>query len=430
MLETSGGGAKVPSLFFINSKLYNEQSEYIMKLRSIEEINPKDIIKEVPPLLKAVHDSFKYQYRAEQFLIDQTQDCPFIVPQNISITIPLHIPGMKIIKFRWAHKSEILPLIKKGYNHGRKFDTIKTNILDWKNLFKSFMEKINDGWKPEEMPEGEYRPYCWTPVLISPKGMIGGRHHGKGLQGTDLEWLWIAEVEFVATPDNDAETNEILAHNLDNKKKGYVAEERVEKDSGDYTDDQDATIIELNTRGKLKVDKNNSKEKDIKKQLKKLEVTESSIPKRVKRILCAISNGESHYISTTKKDITDNLSEKGISLTNLIVQVLNDSTRNDVLKGKPYGSQYINNIVQEFTTSLENDKPLKDLVIGYNDITSNHMAKLDSEMKTLPIDLCNHLIMLGKKAEERKKDFPKVTVKRPAATPEEQNIHGDDLIKL
>mgnify|MGYP007135087707 CR=1 FL=1 len=46
------------------------------------------------------------------------------------------------------------------------------------------------------------------------------------------------------------------SHNLDNKKKGYVAEERVEKDSGNYTDDQDATIIELNSKGKLKADKN------------------------------------------------------------------------------------------------------------------------------------------------------------------------------
>ena len=402
MLDTSGGSGQTGPFLFSS-----EQGEYIM-----------------------TKENFKYKYREKEYLIEQTPNCPFIVPQNISITVPLHLPGMKIIKFRWAHKSEILPLIKKGKNHGRKFDTIKPNILGWKKLFKSFIKKINDGWKPEEMPEGEYRPYWATPVLISSNGMIGGRHHGKGLQGTDLEWLWIAEVEFVNTPDNDAETNEILAHNLDNKKKGYVAEERVEKDSGNYTDDQDATIIELNSKGKLKADKNGSKEKDIRKQLKKLEVTESSIPKRLKRILCAISNGESHYISTTKKDITDNLSEKGISLTNLIVQVLNDGTRKEVLKGKPYGSQYINNIVQDYAESLINNEPLKDLVIGYNDITSNHMLKLDSEMKALPKDLCNHFIMLGVLAKQRIKNFEKVTVKRPAATPEELDKHGDGLIKL
>jgi len=164
----------------------NGQGEYIMKLRSIEEINPKDIIKEVPHLLKAEHEL--YLKEGHHWLQ------PFISVGTRILTI-CEIPFDKII-------------VIEGGNTARYEDL---DVQD-QGVVETLAKKMRDNlWEPTHNA-----PPMVVPVMIDGETyfvLVNGHHRYLAWQ-LALGRKWIKEIKYFAAVGYfvDAENNDYLWH--------------------------------------------------------------------------------------------------------------------------------------------------------------------------------------------------------------------------
>jgi hypothetical protein len=361
----------------------------------------------------------------------QTPESGIVIPDNILdfVTLPPAFSGMTIKRLRWCHVDDIK--VSRGKNKTRKTDTSTEKVKEWKSAFKDFSKYLSSGILPEQMPSDTYRPYAFSPALVDYETTeaIDIRHRRKGIKGTGLNYIWIAEVEF------DTIKNRLKAESLINKKTGFVQYERQEKDNGKETDDIDVAVIAMYEEGQLEKDKNNSYDKSFRKELRELGAKEHTLDKRVKRIKVAISNGESHYISCTATEIKERCDTNGIEYDDDIVHIMDDGIakaikNSDTPMHNFAKKKYGNDILTKIRFILLNDKPMPNLFTGYHDMISSDIKVVDEFLTNFGPNACNYYIEIGKKAEKRKKEFESMSVHRMPATPDEESKYNEKLKKL
>ena len=164
----------------------NGQGEYIMKLKDIKEINPKDIIKEVPLLLKAVHEL--YLKEGHHWLY------PFTNIGTKILTVG-EIPFDKII-------------VIEGGNTARYEDL----DVQEQGVVETLAKKMRDNlWQPTHNA-----PPMVVPVMIDGETyfvLVNGHHRYLAWQ-LALGRKWITEIKYFAAVGYfvDAENNDYLWH--------------------------------------------------------------------------------------------------------------------------------------------------------------------------------------------------------------------------
>jgi len=363
--------------------------------------------------------------------IIQTQESGIVIPDNILdyVTLPPAYSGMTIKNLRWRHVDDIK--YSKSKNKTRKKDVSTKKIKDWKFVFKLFKKYLDEGILPQQMSADTYRPYAFAPALVNAKTgeAIDIRHRKKGTQGTGLDYLWIAEVEF------DTIKNRLRAESLINKQIGFVQYERQEKDIGKETDDIDVTVIAMYEEGELEKDKNGIYDKSFKKELRDLGAKEHTLDKRVRRIKVAISNGESHYMSCTATEIKERCDKNSIDYDGDTVHIIDDGIakaikNSDTPMHKFAKKKYGNDILAPITFALLNNKPVPNLFTGYHDMISSDIKVVDEFLINFGPNVGEYFITLGKEAEKRKKELESISVCRMPATPDEELQYEDEVIKL
>ena len=196
------------------------------------------------------------------------------------------------------------------------------------------------------------------------------------------------------------------------------------------------TVAQRQTSSRQKRrDKNNSYDKSFRKELKELGAKEHTLDKRVRRIKVAISNGETHYMSCTAKEIKERCDKNNIEYDNDIVHIIDDKTAK-ILDGSDTPmhdfakKKYGNDILVSIRFALLNDKPIPNLFTGYHDMISKDIKHVDEFFDNFGSDVCNYYIKVGEKAEKRKKELESMSVHRMPATPDEELEYNEGLKKL
>ena len=154
-----------------------------MKLRSIEEINPKDIIKEVPPLLKAVH---------ELYLKEGHHWYPPFENAGTRISTVGEIPWDKLI---------VLP----------SGNTSRYKDIDWE-IVENLMDDIVDG---------KWKPYWNAPPLVV-QVMIDGELHFILVNGHHRYWAWKGALQKGLISESDIKFHAAVGYFVDTNDRTWL----------------------------------------------------------------------------------------------------------------------------------------------------------------------------------------------------------------
>ena len=342
-----------------------------MKLKDIKEINPKDIIKEVPPLLKAVHELYLKE--------GHHWDEPFMSVGTRILTVGI-IPFHRII-------------VIEGGNTARYEDL----DVQEKGVVETLAKKIRAGegvWKPTHNA-----PPMVVPIMINGETyfvLVNGHHRYLAWQ-LALSRGWITEIKYFAAVGYfvDAENNDYLWHWGRYQALSNPIEEQTESPR---TPKDDAMNLALLLKGKYKKSeliKTNKKLSDEINSENKKEYEGSNLRKQNKLVktFLELDVGNTHsYTDVGAAKITDNM-------RHVIPVKFSKTTFNTISKNMPLTKKTIQ-VANQVLNYYETTGVVPTLAIHLEDIPNEEIDKRRKQAQNFVDNVIKYFHKMSKRFDK------------------------------